>query len=90
MQEASGPRYCKTIIQVIGIKITNIHVNAGDFAMQDGVIPESKYSNVYSRTSHPCKEDLITSETRIVVLPKKMNSIIELFATEKPKVYELI
>ena len=43
-----------------------------------------------SRTLHPCKDDFITFGTRIGVLPKKLTSIIELFATEQPKVYELI
>ena len=69
---------------------TSIHVNDGDFALQEGLIPESEYSDIYSRTSHPCKDDFITFGTRIGVLPKKIISIIELFATEQPKVYELI
>ena len=69
---------------------TSIHVNDGDFALQDGLIPELVYSDVYSKTLHPCKDDFITFGTRIGVLPKKLNAIIELFATEQPKVYELI
>ena len=51
---------------------------------------ESAYSEVYSQTLHPCKDDFISFGTRIGVLPKKLNAIIELFATEQPKVYELI
>lgn len=69
---------------------TSIHVNDGDFALQDGLIPRSEYSDVYLRTSHPCKDDFITFGTRIGVLPKKLHAIIELFETEQPKVYELI
>ena len=69
---------------------TSIHVNDGDFALQDGLIPDSVYSEVYSRTLHPCKDDFVTFGTRIGVLPKKISSIIEIFATEQPKVYELI
>ena len=69
---------------------TSIHVNDGDFALQGGLIPESAYSDVYSNTHHPCKDDFITFGTRIGVLPKKLASIIEMFATEQPKVYELI
>ncbi len=34
--------------------------------------------------------EIITFGTRIGVLPKKLTSIIKLFATEQPKVYELI
>jgi serine/threonine-protein kinase HipA len=69
---------------------TSIHVNDGDFALQNGLMHESAYSEVYSQTLHPCKDDFITFGTRIGVLPKKLNAIIELFATEQPKVYELI
>lgn len=69
---------------------TSIHVDDGDFALHGGLIPESEYSEVYSRTSHPCKDDFITFGTRIGVQPKKLTAIIELFATEQPKVYELI
>ncbi len=69
---------------------TSIHINDGDFALKGGLIPNSEYSDVYSNTSHPCKDDFITFATHIGVLPKKMESIIEMFATEQPKVYELI
>ena len=69
---------------------TSIHIDDGDFALQDGLIPTSKYSDVYARTGHPCQDDFITFGKRIGVLPKKMMSIIALFATEQPKVYELI
>lgn len=69
---------------------TSIHITNGDFALQGGLIPEERYSDVYSRTSHPCKEDFITFGTRIGVLPKKIDSVIKMFETEQPKVYELI
>lgn len=69
---------------------TSIHVDDEDFALQGGLIPVSEYSDVYSGTTHPCKDDFITFGTRIGVLPKKLVSIIEVFATEQPKVYELI
>lgn len=69
---------------------TSIHITDGDFALQGGLIPEERYSDVYSRTSHPCKEDFITFGTRIGVLPKKIDSVIKMFETEQPKVYELI
>ena len=69
---------------------TSIHVNDGDFALQDGLIPEHEYSDIYSQTLHPCKDDFITFGTRIGVHPKKLTSIIEIFSTEQPKVYELI
>ena len=88
LQETDGGDYVLT--PAYDLMNTSIHVNDGDFALQDGLIPESEYSDVYSRTLHPCKDDFITFGTRIGVLPKKLNAIIELFATEQPKVYELI
>ena len=69
---------------------TSIHVDDGDFALQGGLIPIAEYSDTYSNSSHPCKDDFITFGNRIGVLPKKIASIIEMFATEQPKVYELI
>ena len=88
LQETDGGDYVLT--PAYDLLNTAIHVNDGDFALQEGLIPESEYSDVYSRTLHPCKDDFITFGTRIGVLPKKMTSIIELFATEQPKVYKLI
>ena len=69
---------------------TSIHVNDEDFALQGGLIPKADYSDVYSQTNHPCKDDFITFGTRIGVLQSKLTSIINLFSTEQPKVYELI
>lgn len=68
---------------------TSIHVDDGDFALQGGLIPENEFSDVYARTGHPCKDDFMTFGNRIGVLPKKIISVVEMFATEQPKVYEL-
>lgn len=69
---------------------TSIHVNDEDFALQGGLIPKADYSDVYTQTNHPCKDDFITFGTRIGVLQSKLTSIINLFSTEQPKVFELI
>lgn len=69
---------------------TSIHVDDGDFALQNGLIPESEYSEIYSRSGHPCKDDFITFGHIIGVLPQKIMSIIKMFSAEQPKVYELI
>lgn len=69
---------------------TSIHIDDGDFALQDGLMPKSEHSDIYDKTGHPCKDDFITFGKRIGVLPKKIDSIIEMFATEQPKVYKLI
>lgn len=88
LQETDGGDY--VLAPAYDLLNTSIHVNDGDFALQDGLIPKSDYSNVYLRTLHPCKDDFITFGKRIGVLPKKLTAIVELFATEQPKVYELI
>lgn len=88
LQETDGGDYVLT--PAYDLMNTSIHVNDGDFALRDGLIPKSEYSDVYSRTLHPCKDDFITFGTRIGVLPKKLYSIIEMFATDQPKVYQLI
>jgi serine/threonine-protein kinase HipA len=88
LQETNSGDYVLT--PAYDLMNTSIHMNDGDFALQDGLIPESEYSDVYSRTLHPCKDDFITFGTRIGVLPKKIVSTIDMFATEQPKVYELI
>ena len=69
---------------------TSIHIDDGDFALQDGLIPKSEYSDTYTNSGHPCKDDFITFGKRIGVLPQKLHSIIELFATEQPQVLQLI
>ncbi len=69
---------------------TSIHVDDSDFALQNGLIPKSLYSAVYDTTGHPCKDDFKLFGSRIGVLQKKIDEIIELFATEQPMVYELI
>lgn len=69
---------------------TSIHIDDEDFALQDGLIPKSEYSDTYTNSGHPCKDDFITFGKRIGVLPKKLHSIIELFATEQPQVLQLI
>ena len=88
LQETDGGDYVLT--PAYDLMNTAIHINDGDFALQDGLIPIQEYSEVYTKTSHPCKDDFITFGTRIGVHPKKLHAIIEMFATEQPKVYELI
>lgn len=69
---------------------TSIHIDDGDFALQRGLIPELEYSEIYTRTSHPCKDDFACFGTRIGLPSKIMHEVIETFASEQSKVYELI
>lgn len=88
LQETPGGDYVLT--PAYDLMNTSIHINDNDFTLQDGLIPPAEYSDVYDRTGHPCKDDFIKFGGRIGMLPKKVTSIIDLFATEQPKVYELI
>lgn len=69
---------------------TSIHINDGDFALQDGLMPKEAHSSIYLSTGHPCQDDFAEFGGRIGVLPKKIDAIIKMFATEQPMVYELI
>lgn len=69
---------------------TSIHVQDEDFALQDGLMPQSEYSEIYRNSEHPCKEDFITFANRIGVLPKKRDEIIRMFSTESPSINNLI
>lgn len=68
---------------------TSLHVQDEDFALQEGLIPASEYSDTYARTGHPCREDFETFGKRIGVLPKKMSAILDMFSQEQPAVYDL-
>jgi len=69
---------------------TSIHVKDEDFALQEGLMPQSEYSEIYCNSGHPCKEDFITFANRIGVLPKKRDAIIKIFSMENPLTNELI
>ena len=69
---------------------TAVHVDDSDFALQDGLMPQSVRSGIYDRSAHPCKDDFITFGKRIGVLPGKINALVEMYAADHLLVYELI
>lgn len=69
---------------------TSIHVQDEDFALQDGLMPKSEHSEIYSNSGHPCKEDFITFANRTGVLPKKRDAIIKMFSANNLLIDELI
>lgn len=86
-QSANGDYLLSPVYDLMN---TSIHVQDEDFALQDGLMPQSQHSEIYRLTGHPCKNDFITFGKRIGVLPKKLYAIIEMFSQENPLVYELI
>lgn len=69
---------------------TSLHVQDEDFALQDGLIPPSEFSDTYARTGHPCRADFETFGHRIGVLPKKITEILDRSFQEQQTVYDLI
>ena len=69
---------------------TSIHVQDENFALQDGLMPQSEHSKIYKNSGYPCKEDFIRFANRIGVLPKKRDEIIKIFSTESPHINKLI
>lgn len=69
---------------------TSLHVQDEDFALQGGLLPQTEWSDVYTRTGHPCRMDFETFGQRIGMLSKKMTAILDRFSQEQPMVYELI
>jgi len=69
---------------------TSIHVDDGDFALKEGLMPPNAWSDVYTRTGHPCAKDFLTFGQRIGVLPKKAEAVVAMFSIENPAVKEFI
>ncbi|MFV0291347.1 MAG: type II toxin-antitoxin system HipA family toxin [Mangrovibacterium sp.] len=69
---------------------TSIHVQDEDFALQDGLMPQSEHSEIFRNSGHPCQADFITFANRIGVLPQKRDAIIQLFSANHQLINELI
>lgn len=88
LQQSAGGDYL--LSPAYDLMNTSIHVQDEDFALQDGLIPKSEHSEIYSNSGHPCKDDFITFANRIGVLPKKRDAIIKMFSEINPAIDELI
>lgn len=88
LQQTAGGDYL--LAPAYDLLNTSIHVADEDFALQGGLIPATEYSDVYTRTGHPCRADFETFGRRIGVLPKKMAEILDMFSQEQAEVYKLI
>ena len=88
LQQTAGGDYIMT--PAYDLLNTSIHIDDSDFALQEGLMPKEVHSDIYLNTGHPCRDDFAEFGRRIGVLPKRIDAIIGLFATEQPMVYELI
>lgn len=87
LQQSAGGDYL--LSPAYDLMNTSIHVKDEDFALQDGLIPETEHSEIYRNSGHPCKTDFITFANRIGVLPKKRDAIIAMFSENNPLIDEL-
>lgn len=69
---------------------TSLHIDDGDFALEVGLIPKYRYSDVYDKTGHPCQDDFRTFGQMIGVLPKKIDEVISMFSNKSDEVESMI
>lgn len=88
LQQTTGGDYL--LAPAYDLLNTSIHVDDEDFALKDGLMPNDVWSDVYTRTGHPCAEDFKIFGQRIGGLPKKVESVIALFSQNNPTIKDLI
>ena len=88
LQQTSGGDYI--LAPAYDLLNTSLHVNDGDFALKEGLMPQQAWSEVYVRTGHPCLQDFRTFGQRIGVLPQKIEAVIAMFSQENQKIKEFL
>ncbi|WP_425883770.1 HipA domain-containing protein [Parabacteroides sp. ASD2025] len=69
---------------------TSLHIDEGDFALQDGLSKRIEKSDIYEKKGHPCQTDFIRFGLQIGLSHNIIAKIIKPFLNEQAKVYELI
>jgi serine/threonine-protein kinase HipA len=69
---------------------TSIHVNDEDFALDGGLFDKKYYSEIYTKTSHPCQEDFFTFGKLLGISEVVINKTLKEFTTPKDEVQKLI
>lgn len=69
---------------------TGLHVGGDDFGIDGGMSPDIEKSDVYDRTGHPCRLDFERFATKIGLLCKRANKILDRFMTLPAEAYKLI
>ncbi len=60
---------------------TSLHVDGDDFGLDGGLSPDIEKSDVYDRTGHPCRLDFERFATKIGLVSKRANKILDRFMT---------
>lgn len=68
---------------------TRLHIDDTDFALSDGLLPRTEWSDIYTRTEHPCIKDFRFFGTKIGLTEKQIDKIITLFTNHKDEVIQL-
>ena len=60
---------------------TSLHVDGDDFGLDGGLSPDIETSDVYDRTGHPCRLDFERFATKIGLVGKRADKILDGFMT---------
>ncbi len=60
---------------------TSLHVNGDDLGLDGGLSPDIEKSDVMERTGHPCRIDFERFGTKIGLVKKRMDKILQKFTT---------
>ena len=69
---------------------TSLHIDEGDFTLQDGLSKQIEKSDIYEKKGHPCQTDFIRFGLQIGLSHNIIAKMIKPFLNEQAKVYELI
>ncbi|WP_301385122.1 HipA domain-containing protein [uncultured Duncaniella sp.] len=69
---------------------TSIHVDGDDLGLDSGLSPDIEKSDVYDRTGHPCRLDFERFATKIGLVSKRANRILDRFMTLSDEAIQLI
>lgn len=68
---------------------SHLHVDDGDFALSEGLMPRSEWSDAYERTGHPCIADFRRFGQLAGLNDKQIDKVLTLFADPKDEVAQL-
>lgn len=69
---------------------TSLHVNGDDFGLDGGLSPNIEKSDVYGRTSHPCRTDFERFGMQIGILSRRINKILDKYMSIPKKTRILV
>lgn len=68
---------------------SHLHVDDSDFALSEGLLPKSDWSDVYTRTGHPCSEDFRIFGMKIGLTETQIEKTMALLLAPREQVTQL-